>query len=324
MVTNGVIKLNLADLIKKQDENDSENINLILSFINKKVDIDNEYQYLLVLTKTFNLVKLNLQYSEFSENIISHKIQYDQQVSYTSESEKHLKFPFQIMAYTLVLNRLYFLLNTGNAFMYDFEVNQLLAIKLESEAIPKLYGCSSCFMDTKLIITGGVTLNNKLSLKIFSFDIALYEIKEEKIKENNFGGRYRHGSIIVSEHVYVIGGLSSIREEKACNDIKAIKYDNLMYKWNDYEPEGPKPEYFVDPEVCLHNESIILAYSSYKYSKVYCLNLKTKASKLIIIDTEIGPSINFFNSVRGSMYAGSLDYVKLTILLKEFPLKIES
>lgn len=235
---------------------------------------DNNMQYLLnISSNCLYLIKFNLEYNEFSDNII------------TAEIENKDNIDLEIICHTVYLNRLYLVLNNSIGYLYDFEFNQLFTIDINKFYFNRIHS-SYCINDSKIVITGGINKeSNKLSIKVFSFDIALYEFKEEKIKENNFDGRYNHGSIAISNVIYIIGGYNSIKEKTYSNSIKAIRCEyNIMHSWKNIEYKGPSTNEIINPQIIIYNNKNLIAFSSFNKPKVYIVNLETSISRLIYID----------------------------------------
>lgn len=285
--------LNISKYIK--------NSSLIVKFVNLIVNEENNLQYLLLLSDDLHLIKFNLEYNDFSYNIIQKKINLSEDI-YFSNSDK---FPLAILCCSVVLNRFYFILNSGKGFIFDFEDNSLVEIIINDD-FPKLVYSSYAIKDSKFIIFGGITQNNKLNIKVFSYDFAFYTLSEEKVKENNFDGRFKHTSVAYGENIFIIGGFNSIKNQSQAKEILSIRYDTMMYKFQSVEFKGPAPVDIIDPEsVVIENK--ILFFSGYKYNKIFTLDIVTKVSNFFSIDSFISSPISFINKLDNSLVVGNID-----------------
>jgi hypothetical protein len=177
---------------------------------------------------------------------------------------------------------------------------------------PNFMGNAYCQVGSKLLFIGGKDLaSKKLMNSIFSFDMALYTTQEEMIRENNILGRYCHGALNIYGQIFILGGFEEVvykddelifkcyenKKEnfsslnkfsihntlnnngiglKSADTIKVIKYDSVMYKWNDYEIQGgSKPKDMVFPELSFFQDQYLLSFSSFKYNKIFILDLKS-------------------------------------------------
>lgn len=192
-----------------------------------------------------------------------------------------------IFAYSVFLNRIFIINSINSVYLVDFDRKELFSIELEEEeALEICQKHSYVFLDTKIIFTGGINKANKINKNLLSFDISLYKFSEEKVRENNLIPRYRHGSIVISDVIYVIGGFTTLDEsnEKICQKIQAIKYDNLMNTWLEVKVEGDQPCLLIDPKISFNSDNLMV-YSDYLYPKIFCLKNSSSNGKMINLNT---------------------------------------
>lgn len=295
------------------------------------------FQHLLILSnETLNFIKFNHHHNELSSLSSSFPI--------NQTSQKEFSFPIEILSCSIILDKLLLLLNNGLLYLYDFEKSEIIRINLPLDSgslienqekpyeLSRIFGLSqssSSVYDTKIYITGGITLSSKLNIRVFSLDFSLLTVSEETIKENNFKGRYRHGSIIVNSDLFIIGGFSSIKNslDSQVEDVIYIRIDSSMYTYKAFPYKGPSPKDIINPEV-VEISKMILAFSSFKYNKLFCLDVDTKQSRCLMLKDEIPScvSIVYFEEDEDEeqifLYFGVID-LDVDVNLKIDKVKIE-
>ncbi len=189
----------------------------------------------------------------------------------------------KVFAFTVYLNRIFIINSTISIYMIDLERKQLHNIEVEEEGNLELCDNHSyIFIDTKIIFTGGINKKGVLNNSVTSFDISLYKFNEEKVRENNLIPRHSHGSIAMSDIIYIIGGFTTVEEsrENICKKIQAIKFDNLMNTWLEVKVEGDQPDLLIKPQISINSQNMVV-FSDYLYPKFYVLKNSTSKGKMI-------------------------------------------
>jgi len=221
----------------------------------------------------------------------------------------------KILGVYLHLNRLYIVNSFLSVFIIDMKNEQksFYKLKLEEEDLEENYElCDfSAFgiVNPKIIFSGGINKNKKISNELFSFDISTYKFELNKVRENNFIGRYRHGMYSDNSYIYVIGGfmkiinneeIEKINEENSsefiCEKIQLIKFDTLMESYMELKYEGKAPKLIVDPYLQLFNRRYLFAFSKFLYEKIWYLDIKSNYSNEINLNfLEIPKNLINFN-----------------------------
>jgi hypothetical protein len=186
-------------------------------------------------------------------------------------------------AFCVFLNRIFIINSLNLVYLIDIDKKQVFNIELEEEcSIELCENHSYVYLDTKIIFTGGLTRNGLVNKAMSSFDISLYKFNEEKIRENNFIPRQKHGSVSIGDILYVVGGFTSSDEKKEniCKKILAIKKDNLMNTWLEVKVEGEQPDLLITPQVLINSENLI-CYSDYLYPKIFILKHRSSTGLMI-------------------------------------------
>jgi hypothetical protein len=195
----------------------------------------------------------------------------------------------ELCAFCIYLNRVYCIAKNSYAFMIDLNLKQVFQIELpeEENLINKL--SAYCFHDTKLFFSGGLTNDNKISNLLSSFDISTYKYDNEKVRDNNMIGRFKHGSIALFGFIYIIGGFTDFKETEICNIIQVAKFDNLINNWFNLKVEGMQPALLINP-LCLFvkNENLVI-FSDYKYCKIWYMSIKSNTG----VEVDLAQKINF-------------------------------
>jgi hypothetical protein len=186
-------------------------------------------------------------------------------------------------AFCIFLNRIFIINSLTLVYIIDFDKKQIFSIELEEESIIELCeNHSYVYLDTKIIFTGGINKNGIVNKTMTSFDISLYKFNEEKIRDNNFIPRHKHGSVVIGDIIYVVGGFTSSVENKEniCKKIQAIKKDNLMNTWLEVKVEGEQPELLINPQITINSENMV-CYSDYIYPKIFILKHTSSTGVMI-------------------------------------------
>jgi hypothetical protein len=285
----------------------------------------NPNQFLInISSDLLTIVKYNQEYNTLSTDFAINKKLSE---ACLSEKDKNLEIKsncrkVSVIGYHIYLNRLYLFLNDRRFYVYDFESTILYKVSLlpeELKIFPELEGTAFTFLEYKLFFVCGKNLEtSKITNKTFSVDLAMYSLAEEKLKENNLVGRYYHGIVAVYQHIYIIGGFSEIVNEenldslggvlgnsiiknnkgvevKTCESLLYARYDHTLYQWKEYEVSGPKPKDMICPEVFFFKNQYIIAFSFYKFSKVFIMDFQSNSSNIIEIKDFISKSISNSN-----------------------------
>jgi hypothetical protein len=186
-------------------------------------------------------------------------------------------------SYTFSLGKLYIVNCKSLIYMIDLDRKILHNIELEPTKGSIIFkNHSYCLVGTKLVYTGGITKKGVVDNTMRSFDLANYTFEKEKLKENNMIPRHSHGSIEVLGVIYLIGGFVGVEEtlENTCSKIQAIKFDKMMITWVNLDIKGRKADLLINPQIRFHRDYFI-AYSDYKYSKIWYMNLCTSLGYMI-------------------------------------------
>ena len=202
---------------------------------------------------------------------------------------------YKVYTISLFLNRIYVLLLSQTpqisfkAFILDLPsknaYNILLPEEVYQEISSKISLCKFTYVleQNKIFLIGGIMQDNKhIQKSIFTFDISLYSFMKEKYTEFTLIPRYRHSCTSQNGIIYVIGGFTSYPESDTIisNEVQFGKYDNSqLHKFNIVKIEGEKPEMMIDANIKIVNDRYVIAFSAYKYSKIWIMDTKDNKGK---------------------------------------------
>lgn len=202
---------------------------------------------------------------------------------------------FRVYAISIFINRLYVLLLsekpqiTIKAFIFDLQSKKAYNIILPEDVYKEisskisLYNFSYVLEQNKIFLIGGIIQDNKhIQKSIFTFDISLYSFMKEKYTEFTLIPRYRHSCTSQNGIIYIIGGFTSYPESDTTisNEVQFGKYDNSqLHKFNIVKIEGEKPEMMIDSNIKIVNDRYVIAFSAYKYSKMWIMDTKDNKGK---------------------------------------------
>lgn len=224
-------------------------------------------------------------------------------LSFISESNEEiyqypLKSSIEIKANVYFLNRVYFMAQTMEdkaikVFVIDLVTKQGFDIVLSETEIKetsKYMNTNASFVYEENMITliGGINQQNKISSTIVTFDLSSYTLSKQKYQEFSFYPRYRHGSASYNGIIYVIGGFTKIPESEdgIAEDVQFIKYkNNSLNKFSTAKIEGEKPILMIDPTMMIVNEKYVVAFSVYKYPKIWIMETSNSIGKNYVFKT---------------------------------------
>lgn len=203
------------------------------------------------------------------------------------EMKHNLNQDGKVIAHCWCLEKVYLLLLKSDfqveVYVYDLKERRRCTVLLfytQEILFPVDSSCS--FIDSKILLIGGINKFNKISNEILSFDIGTYTFSNEKVRENNMTPRYQHGSIIISSVIYLVGGYTT--NKNFCNTIQFLRYDNLMSGWGELKIKNAQPEKLVTPQLHFLLNKYLLAFSYCEFWKVWVLNSKTNEGTMIRLD----------------------------------------
>jgi hypothetical protein len=271
----------------------TENIKILPN----SIQFNSKYILLEIYEDTEKYLKF---YAIFNENklyiftISTHTevLKFNEKLIFSLKFENFLE-PEKYFNYCIYLNKIYVATSPNLVQMIDFQTKKLHNIEIPSEDNSPTEICknhSYVLVGTKLVFTGGITKENQLNKDISSFDISLYTFQNEKIKENNMIARHSHGSVNINDIIYIIGGFTSVEEteDKVCNTIQAIRFDNILNKWREVAIQGSQPELLIKPQI-KYDQEHLFCYSNYLYPKLWYLILKTSTGFMVDLTKEEVP-----------------------------------
>lgn len=211
-------------------------------------------------------------------------------------SQNEMDLSFHLLSIVLFENKLYYLI-------YAYKANQLIikssiydiSLKKQYEILmpPDLYQdisnkislnqYTTVFEKNKIFFIGGVQQNNKNTQKeIFAFDIGTYTLAKEKFSEFSLIPRFRAGATSQNGIIYVVGGYTSIsaKDENITDEVQFAKYDDdQLHKFTIAKIDGEKPLLMLDPNVKIIKDRYVVAFSGYKYCKIWIMDTKDNKGK---------------------------------------------
>ncbi len=199
------------------------------------------------------------------------------------------------------LEKLYIINSIYSIFIIDLRSssnNRFYKMKIDPEDIDDNIDIGDytafAIIEPKIIFTGGINKEKKINKNLFSFDITTYRFELNKIRENNFIGRYRHGIVSDNSYIYAVGGFTKYLTEEEigeinqnnsskyiCEKIQVIKFDNMMETYMELEFNGLPPKLIIDPYIQNINGRFIFAFSNFIYEKIWYLDIISNNSNEI-------------------------------------------
>lgn len=239
-----------------------------------------------------------------------------------SEAQPHSqrsKPGYKILGVYNYLDRLYIISSLSSVFIIDLNFNteakekKFCKLKFDlTDLDANVELCDYCtygIANPKILFTGGIKESGKINTALISFDISTYKFEFNKIKDNNFIGRYRHGVFSENHYLYIIGGFTKVLSQEEinsmvdsdlqtfiCEKIQLIKYDTLMENWSELEYNGVPPRLMIDPYIQIFSNKYLFSFSSFRFEKIWYLDIYTNVSKEIKLNNlTIPKNINIYN-----------------------------
>lgn len=287
-----------------------------------KINSTQSYEnFFLIYNENINESIILLKLNSYNKDSIYadfeiHEVQLDLMESFSSDDLKSDRKHSKILGAFNHLDKLYIVNSVFSVFIIDLssEDKKFYKLKIDREDVDeKIEICDySAFavVKPKIVFTGGVTKDGNLNKEISSFDISTYSFELNKVRENNFIGRYRHGVYSDnSSYIYVLGGFTKILTEEQvqkineensaefiCEKIQLIKFDSLMETYMELQFEGKAPKLMIDPYIQVLKERYLFAFSKFKYEKIWYLDINSNNSNEISLNyLAIPMTLNIYN-----------------------------
>lgn len=272
---------------------------------------ENIKESLILLKLSTNDIKTS-NYADFEIKEINLNLEESYPLNESNSNKKACKI-FGVINY---LEKLYIVNSMLSIFIIDLNSEEKKSYKLNLEKDDFENDVELCnysayaFVKPKIIFVGGLGKDRKINKNIYSFDISTYKYELNKVRENNFIERYRHG--IYSDnlsYLYTIGGFTKILTEEQiasidksnsaefiCEKIQLIKFDNQMETYVDLHFTGANPKLIIDPYIQVVKAKYLFAFSKFKYEKIWYLDIDANnANEINLSYLNIPQNLDVYN-----------------------------